>query len=196
MVRAVRSSPSTPRIWQTFTRRSRIAVIVAGATDVGLWVTKQMRQLSPVIFINHLTELQTIDETADKVRLWRRRDLYPGQNVLAKNFPRSASAIRIGGQQVRNMGNDRRQCRQRLADRRHAPRSHRARCDGDLALAQRRAQSAAVDYFIEYGKQAREAGEFVEALEIPKLGTDEFYAIYKISKRRDEDIPRSAAPSG
>ncbi len=38
------------------------ATIVAGATDVGLWVTKQMRPSNPVVFINHLTDLQTITE--------------------------------------------------------------------------------------------------------------------------------------
>ncbi len=68
------------------------AVIVAGATDVGLWVTKQMRQLSPVIFINHLTELQTVTETDDKVRLGAVVTYTQAQNVLAKNFRRSASS--------------------------------------------------------------------------------------------------------
>jgi xanthine dehydrogenase small subunit len=36
------------------------ATVVAGSTDVGLWVTKQMRSLNPVVFINHLAELQSI----------------------------------------------------------------------------------------------------------------------------------------
>ncbi|WP_254493325.1 FAD binding domain-containing protein, partial [Salmonella enterica] len=38
------------------------ATIVAGSTDVGLWVTKMMRDISPVVFIGHLEELRSIRE--------------------------------------------------------------------------------------------------------------------------------------
>ena len=165
------------------------AVIVAGATDVGLWVTKQMRQLSPVIFINHLTELQTIDETADKVRLGAVVTYTQAQNVLAKNFPALGKLlIRIGGQQVRNMGT----IGGNVANGSPIGDTPPALIALDATVTLRSRNGARSlplqDYFIEYGKQAREPGEFVEALEIPKLGEDEFYAIYKISKRRDEDI--------
>ncbi|TNF57125.1 MAG: 2Fe-2S iron-sulfur cluster binding domain-containing protein, partial [Rhodobacteraceae bacterium] len=37
------------------------ATLVAGATDVGLWVTKRMRDLGPVIFLNRCTDLQGIE---------------------------------------------------------------------------------------------------------------------------------------
>ena len=165
------------------------AVIVAGATDVGLWVTKQMRQLSPVIFINHLTELQTIEETADKVRLGAVVTYTQAQNVLAKSFPALGKLlIRIGGQQVRNMGT----IGGNVANGSPIGDTPPALIALDTTVTLRSRNGARSlpleDYFIEYGKQAREPGEFVEALEIPKLGSDELYAIYKISKRRDEDI--------
>lgn len=165
------------------------AVIVAGATDVGLWVTKQMRQLSPVIFINHLTELQTVTETDDKVRLGAVVTYTQAQNVLAKNFPALGKLlIRIGGQQVRNMGT----IGGNVANGSPIGDTPPALIALDATVTLRSRNGARSlpleDYFIEYGKQARESGEFVEALEIPKLDEDEFYAIYKISKRRDEDI--------
>ena len=37
------------------------ATLIAGATDVGLWVTKQMRDLGPVAFLNGVTDLQQIE---------------------------------------------------------------------------------------------------------------------------------------
>ncbi|MCD2180129.1 xanthine dehydrogenase small subunit [Rhizobium sp. C1] len=165
------------------------AVIVAGATDVGLWVTKQMRQLSPVIFINHLTELQTIEETDDKVRLGAVVTYTQAQNVLAKSFPALGKLlIRIGGQQVRNMGT----IGGNVANGSPIGDTPPALIALDATVTLRSRNGARSlpleDYFIEYGKQARESGEFVEALEIPTLAEDEFYAIYKISKRRDEDI--------
>jgi xanthine dehydrogenase small subunit len=39
------------------------ARIVAGATDVGLWVTKQHRDLGTMIFIGDVADLRRIDET-------------------------------------------------------------------------------------------------------------------------------------
>ena len=45
------------------------ATIVAGSTDVGLWVTKQMRTLDPVVFINHLPELQAINHAPEGLTL-------------------------------------------------------------------------------------------------------------------------------
>ena len=44
------------------------------------------------------------------------------------------------------------------------------------------------DYFIAYGKQDRQPGEFVESVTIPLLPAGEKFAVYKLSKRRDEDI--------
>jgi xanthine dehydrogenase small subunit len=49
------------------------------------------------------------------------------------------------------------------------------------------------DYFLDYGKQDRRAGEFVEALILPKPQTGQIFAAYKVSKRRDEDISAVAA---
>jgi xanthine dehydrogenase small subunit len=44
------------------------------------------------------------------------------------------------------------------------------------------------DFFLAYGKQDRQAGEFVESVFVPALPRGEQFAVYKISKRRDEDI--------
>src|SRR5690606_198561 len=49
------------------------------------------------------------------------------------------------------------------------------------------------DFFIDYGKQDRAPGEFVESVEIPLPRADDRFAAYKISKRRDEDISAVAA---
>ena len=44
------------------------------------------------------------------------------------------------------------------------------------------------DFFIAYGKQDRQPGEFVESVFVPALPEGAQFACYKISKRRDEDI--------
>jgi xanthine dehydrogenase small subunit len=44
------------------------------------------------------------------------------------------------------------------------------------------------DFFIDYGKQDRAPGEFVESIRVPLPEAEDRNAAYKISKRRDEDI--------
>ena len=44
------------------------ALILAGGTDVGLWVTKQLRELSTVVYLGEIEALQRIDIDADTHR--------------------------------------------------------------------------------------------------------------------------------
>ncbi|TIM93254.1 MAG: xanthine dehydrogenase small subunit, partial [Mesorhizobium sp.] len=44
------------------------------------------------------------------------------------------------------------------------------------------------DFFIAYGKQDRQPGEFVEAVHVPVPAKGTKFAVHKITKRRDEDI--------
>jgi xanthine dehydrogenase small subunit len=44
------------------------------------------------------------------------------------------------------------------------------------------------DFFIAYGKQDRQAGEFVEAVHVPLPMADAHFGVHKVTKRRDEDI--------
>ena len=44
------------------------------------------------------------------------------------------------------------------------------------------------DFFIAYGKQDRGTGEFVVAVEAPRLASHQHYLAFKVSKRFDEDI--------
>jgi xanthine dehydrogenase small subunit len=81
------------------------ATVVAGGTDVGLWVTKQMRKLDPVVFINQLTDLQTITEDETGITLGAGVTYAHALNALDLAHPSLGRLIdRIGGAQVRNMG--------------------------------------------------------------------------------------------
>ena len=44
------------------------------------------------------------------------------------------------------------------------------------------------DFFIAYGKQDRQPGELVEAIEVPLVAPPERLRCYKVSKRFDQDI--------
>ena len=49
------------------------------------------------------------------------------------------------------------------------------------------------EFFIAYGKQDREPGDFVEEIFVPRPAAGSLDAAYKVTKRRDEDISAVAA---
>ena len=81
------------------------ATIVAGSTDVGLWVTKFMRDISPAIFIGGLDELKTMSEADGVIRIGAGITYSEAFAMLARRIPTLGPLFdRIGGEQVRNMG--------------------------------------------------------------------------------------------
>ncbi|CDZ57671.1 xanthine dehydrogenase small subunit [Neorhizobium galegae] len=165
------------------------ATIVAGATDVGLWVTKQMRLLNPVIFINHLTELQSI--TADETGITIGAGVSYSQafDVLSDEIPSLGRLIdRIGGQQVRNMGTIGGNIANGSPIGDTPPPLIALGAELTLRSHSGRRTIALEDYFLSYGKQDRLPTEFVEKVFVPRPAEGSHFAVYKISKRRDEDI--------
>jgi xanthine dehydrogenase small subunit len=57
-----------------------------------------------------------------------------------------------------------------------------------LRRGETRRELALEDFFLDYGKQDREPGEFVEAVIAPKLYASRIFKVFKLSKRFDQDI--------
>lgn len=165
------------------------ATIVAGSTDVGLWVTKMMRDISPVIFIGHLNELRTISEENGVISIGAGVTYTEAFSVLAKRIPALGNLInRIGGEQVRNMGT----IGGNIANGSPIGDTPPPLIALDATLTLRKGAErrtiALQDFFIAYGKQDRQPGEFVEAVHVPLPLAGSQFAIHKISKRFEEDI--------
>jgi len=165
------------------------ATIVAGATDVGLWVTKQMRKLDPVIFINHLTELQTIETDDAGISIGAGVTYAQALETLQREIPAFGDLIdRIGGQQVRNAGTLGGNIANGSPIGDTPPPLIALGAEVTLRSGQGIRTLLLEDFFIAYGKQDRRSGEFVEKIQVPHPHEDAFFSVYKISKRRDEDI--------
>ncbi|MBV2142463.1 xanthine dehydrogenase small subunit [Falsochrobactrum sp. TDYN1] len=165
------------------------ATIVAGSTDVGLWVTKMMRDISPVVFIGHIEELRAIHAENGVVTIGAGVTYSDAFSFLAGRIPPLAQLIdRIGGEQIRNMGT----IGGNIANGSPIGDTPPPLIALDAKLTLRRGDErrtiALEDFFIAYGKQDRAPGEFVEAVHVPIPQPDSHFAIYKISKRREEDI--------
>jgi xanthine dehydrogenase small subunit len=165
------------------------ATIVAGSTDVGLWVTKQMRPIAPAVFIGNLEELQEATQTDGTIALGAGLTYTDACAMLSGRIPALGRLIdRIGGDQVRNMGT----LGGNIAN--GSPIGDMPPpliALGATVVLRNRAGRRTLpleDFFIAYGRQDRRPGEFVERIDVPVPGPESRFAIYKVTKRRDEDI--------
>ncbi len=163
------------------------ATIVAGATDVGLWVTKQLRDLPKVVFLNRCRDLQGIDRAGGAFRIGAGVTMDRVHAVLKDSHPSFAEMVRrFASVQVRaaatiggNIANG-----SPIGDT--PPALIALGATLHLRKGAARREMAIEDFFVDYGKQDRAPGEFVEAVTIPASAPD--LKCYKLSKRFDQDI--------
>jgi xanthine dehydrogenase small subunit len=165
------------------------ATLVSGATDVGLWVTKFMRDIGPMICIGGLPELRSITEGEGALTLGAAVTYTGAADAIARHFPQLHELwYRIGGAQVRNAGTIGGNIANGSPIGDTPPPLLALGAHITLRKGGERREVKLKDYFIAYGKQDRQPGEFVESVTIPYLPAGEKLACYKISKRKDEDI--------
>ena len=165
------------------------ATIVAGSTDVGLWVTKFMREIAPAVFIGGLDEMKTISEAGGVIRVGAGVTYSEAVTQLSKRIPAFGPLIeRLGGEQVRNMGTIGGNIANGSPIGDTPPPLIALGATVTLRKGRRRRTLPLEKFFVAYGKQDRRPGEFVEAIEVPAPAKGAHFAVYKITKRRDEDI--------
>ncbi|MER9441146.1 xanthine dehydrogenase small subunit [Mesorhizobium sp. M0045] len=165
------------------------ATIVAGSTDVGLWVTKHMRDIAPVIFIGNLDGLCGISEDKGVISIGAGVTYSEAFSTLAKRIPALGPLFdRIGGDQVRNMGTIGGNIANGSPIGDTPPPLIALGARLTLRRGDKRRTIPLEDFFIAYGRQDRQPGEFVEAVHVPVPAGETKFAAYKITKRRDEDI--------
>ena len=168
------------------------ATLIAGATDIGLWVTKGLRDLPKPAFLGGIAALQIIETTPTEIRIGAGVTIAALRSAMAAHHADFAAMLsRYGSEQVRaaatiggNIANG-----SPIGD---GPPALIA-LGATLHLRRGNARRAMVleDFFLAYRKQDRQPGEFVEAVSIPHLkaqGQPDRLRCYKISKRFDQDI--------
>jgi xanthine dehydrogenase small subunit len=165
------------------------AIILSGGTDVGLWVTKLGRHLDTIIYTGKVSELRKVEQIDGNIIVWAgvtQGDLLP---EIASHYPDFAELLRrFGSTQIRNSstlcGN--------VANGSPIGDSPPALIALDARVTLRRGSERrelpVEDFFLDYGKQDRAAGEFVEKVTIPQAEPGKIFHAYKLSKRFDQDI--------
>ncbi len=165
------------------------ATILAGGTDVGLWVTKQRRELPTVISLNDVAELRHVEDLGDALRLGAAVRYADAEPVLADLHPEFGELLRrLGGLQVRNLGTV---CGNIANGSPIGDMPPALIATGATLVLRKGAATRSVPleaYFLAYGKQDRALGEFVEAVIVPKIPSGRVFKLFKLSKRFDQDI--------
>ncbi|MDT8854591.1 xanthine dehydrogenase small subunit [Paracoccaceae bacterium Fryx2] len=163
------------------------ATLIAGATDVGLWVTKELRELGDVAFLVGIADMRQITRQGDTLRIGAGvsitdlmaalRPLHPSFADLLRRFAsvQLRNAATIGG----NIANG-----SPIGD--SPPALIALGATLHLRRGGVRRAMPLEDFFLDYRKQDRAPGEFVEAVTIPAHAPA--LRCYKVSKRFDQDI--------
>ena len=165
------------------------AQILAGGTDVGLWVTKQLRELPSIIYLGEVAELKSITTTAEHVEIGAAVNLTDAFDALQPLYPdfgemfrRFASVpVRNAGTLVGNVANG-----SPIGDSMPAL----IAVDASVVLRQgdQTREIPMQDLYLDYMKNAMQAGEFVVSVRVPLPRKDTQVRCYKLSKRFDQDI--------
>ena len=165
------------------------ATLLAGGTDVGLWVTKQQRVLEAVISLNDAADLRVIEDLGDSIRIGAAVRYADAHQALTALHPQFGELLRrLGGLQVRNLGTICGNIANGSPIGDMPPALIAAGAMLHLRKGDTRREMALEDYFLAYGMQDRAPGEFVEAVVVAKPHAGRFFRIAKLSKRFDQDI--------
>ncbi|RZL10968.1 MAG: xanthine dehydrogenase small subunit, partial [Rubrivivax sp.] len=171
------------------------ARLLAGATDIGLWVTKQFRALGDIIYLGRVEELKQLTLSTDTTGAAQGLSIGAGASLedaweaLTAHVPalreiwlRFASPpVRHAGTLGGNIANG-----SPIGD--CAPVLLALGADIVLRRGDDERTLPLSDFYLDYMKNAMQPGEFVQALQVPFPAAGSVFRAYKISKRRDSDI--------
>jgi xanthine dehydrogenase small subunit len=169
-------------------------LVLAGGTDIGLWVTKHLRELPPLLFIGEVAELRQLRSTEDG--LWigaavTLSDAWPALLVqhpeLAEQGRRFASPpIRNSATLCGNLANG-----SPIGD--SIPALIALGAELELRRGSRTRRLPLERFYLGYQKKDLLSGEFVVAVTVPAARAGRKLASYKVSKRVDQDISAVSA---
>ena len=165
------------------------ATLLAGGTDIGLWVNKQFRPLGDIVYVGAVQALQRIDERDGELRIGAGASLEAAWSALARRVPaltdvwlRFASPpIRHAGTMGGNVANG-----SPIGDA--APVLLALDAQIELRRGARVRRLPLHEFYVDYMKNRLEPGEFVVGVAVPLAATGRAVRAYKISKRFDSDI--------
>jgi xanthine dehydrogenase small subunit len=165
------------------------ARLLAGCTDIGLWVNKQFRDLGDIVYLGEVDELKRIDVADGTLHIGAGATLEDAWSALAEHWPEVTEAwLRFAGPPVRHAGTMGGNIANGSPIGDSAPVLMALGANVTLRHGAATRQVALDQLYIDYMKNVIAPGEFVQALQVPLPGAAQRFRAYKISKRYDCDI--------
>lgn len=182
-------APQTTEELSTLKETYPEAYLLAGGTDIGLWVTKQHRDLDPLIYLGNVPELAQVTRSATHLTVGAAVALSDAFAELESHYPElsdlfsrfASPPIRNSGTLVGNIANG-----SPIGDSMPAL----IALGATLVLRKGQAQRELPldEFYLAYQKKAWAPGEWIECVRIPLPAPGRILRSYKISKRFDQDI--------
>jgi xanthine dehydrogenase small subunit len=165
------------------------AHLLAGGTDIGLWVTKQHRALRTLIYVGAVAELAEVAVSDTNIEIGAAVTYTDAHQVLAEHHPDLGELIRrLGSVQVRNAGTIGGNIGNASPIGDTLPPLIALDAAVVLRQGRERRELPLDDFFLDYRKTALRRGEFIERLRVPRQSSARHFRAYKVSKRFDQDI--------
>ncbi len=182
-------APRTADEFAAVRERLPEARLLAGGTDVGLWVTKQHRRLGDILYIGNVADLQGVEVAARHVEIGAAVSLTDAVAALDRHYPElrelwrrfASPPIRNAGTLAGNVANG-----SPIGDA--MPPLIALGATVVLRRGAVRRELPLEDLYLAYQKTALQPGEFVERVRVPLPRPGVRCAAYKITKRFDQDI--------
>jgi xanthine dehydrogenase small subunit len=165
------------------------ARLIAGATDVGLWVTKQLRDIPKLVWLGRVRNLDEIEDRRDAISfgaMVTHAEATPYLTAIDRDL--GELMRRFAGNQIRTAGTVGGNIANGSPIGDLPPALMALGATLGLQLGERTRTLPLDAFFLDYGKQDRRPGEFLRVVRIPKFAAGEHFRCYKISKRFDSDI--------
>jgi xanthine dehydrogenase small subunit len=165
------------------------ATLLAGATDIGLWHNKQFRPLPQLLYVGEVRELQAIEQDGDVLRIGAAASLEDAWSALADAVPEVREVwLRFASPPVRHAGTLGGNVANGSPIGDGAPVLMALGATLVLRRGARERRLPLQDFYVDYMKNRLEPGEFLQAIEVPRLLPGATVRVWKISKRYDSDI--------
>jgi xanthine dehydrogenase small subunit len=165
------------------------ATLLGGGTDLGLLITKELREFDNLVYLGNVAELRTIEERPNHVDFGGAVTYAEAHAALERIHPDIGELVRrLGGAQVRACGT----LAGNIANGSPIGDSMPFLLAlGASVMLQRDSAQRSIsleNFYTGYRKSVLQPGEFIRSIRVPKLAPGARFAAYKVSKRFDEDI--------
>jgi len=182
-------APTTLAELATLREQRPQAQLLAGCTDIGLWVNKQFRALGDILYLGEVDELKIVSERDGELYIGAGASLEAGWSALAQRFPDLIDVwLRFASPPIRNAGTMGGNVANGSPIGDCAPVLMALDAQIELRKGTQVRRLPLHAFYLDYMKNRMEPGEFVQGLAVPLAVRSRQVRAYKISKRFDCDI--------